>query len=263
MNASRDTPRSERWRPAGDSGPIAPALLFGAIALAAVAAVRTGFAAGAASLGALAVCATGDSPIRQPAIALILAVVLPACGGARARILPRRAIDLVTTSASALLLAFAVAAYVADRRAEASRDQPPEDRLAALAAAARLDPTNGEIALDRGLVALDLGRLDLALAELARSRPLLANVGTDVAIGSAHALAGDPERAIEAYERAIRRNPASFRAHANLAAPLVTLGRLDEADRHLAVAAALWPGHPRLADLIDRVRRARLDREAR
>ncbi len=135
-------------------------------------------------------------------------------------------------------------------------------RLARLTTAARLDPTNGEIALDRGLTAIDLGTPELAIPELLRARRLLANVGTDIALGNAHVLLGEPDVAVDDYLRAIRLNPGSFRAHANLAEPLVTLGRLDEADRHLAIAAELWPGHPKLAELRDRARRARFDREA-
>lgn len=245
-----------------DSGPIAPALLAAALGLAAYAALASGFLEGAAALGAFALCALGDSPLRQPALVLVLGVVVGAARGASRAPRVRRPTEIAALAACAVGLAYASAAWVADRRVAAARDALPEDRLRALSAAIRLDPTNGEALLDRGLLvtATERPTLDLALADLRRSRALLANVGTDVALGNALVRAGQWEDAVLAYERALRLHPGSFRAHANVAEPLLLLGRLDEADRHLAVAAELFPGHPKLAELVERARRARLDR---
>ena len=118
-----------------------------------------------------------------------------------------------------------------------------------------------EIALERGLRELDLGYGTLALKELWRSRRLLANVGTDVAIGNAEMLLGHPEAAEAAYRRALARNPGSFRAHANLSQARLALGALEEAERELGIAAELWPGNPRLEEMGERIRKAVFERE--
>jgi hypothetical protein len=39
----------------------------------------------------------------------------------------------------------------------------------------------------------------------------------------------------------------------------VQLGRLDDAAAHLAVARSLWPGHPKLPAIAERLRKARVD----
>jgi hypothetical protein len=274
-----------------DSGPVGLLLLALAVGSGLLASARAGWFAGAdppeaggasartaarwgvapescaAALASFAVCAMGDSPLRQPGPALLLGLAIGACPKTLA--LPRPNVALLSsaarvalTAASALLLAGSVRGWIADRRLHAARDAAPGEQAALLSSAARLDPGSGEIALERGLRELDLGRPEAALVELRRSRPLLANVGTDVAIGNAEQLLGDPEAARRAYLAALARHPGSFRAHANISQPLIALGRLDEAERHLAVAAELWPGHPRLLEMSDQLRRARLDREA-
>ena len=50
-----------------------------------------------------------------------------------------------------------------------------------------------------------------------------------------------------------------FRAHANLASVLTTLGRYEMAEQHLDHARSLYPGHPRLAQIADRLHRAEHD----
>jgi Flp pilus assembly protein TadD len=116
-----------------------------------------------------------------------------------------------------------------------------------------VDPRSGEIALERGLDALLAGDAAAALPELWRSRSLLANVGTDVAIGNAELGRGRPDAAVAAYQRALRRHPGSFRAHANLAMAYGQLGALALARQHLATARALQPGHPKLAEMAQRL----------
>jgi tetratricopeptide (TPR) repeat protein len=169
----------------------------------------------------------------------------------------------LTLGGSALLLAIAASTWLGARRLTSAReDLLPEARLPVLASAARIDPRSGEAALALGLAKLELGDPAGALHDLERSRPLLANIGTDVAIGNAHAASGDPSRAAAAYRRALARHPGSFRAHVNLADALARLRAFDEAEAHLAVARALWPGHPKLAAVAERARRARIEAEA-
>jgi tetratricopeptide (TPR) repeat protein len=248
-----------------DGGPVALILLALSVAWSALGAARAGWYGGAAALTAFAVCALGDSPLRQPGLVLLLGLVVS--GAPRSLSLPRGPLALtvgrgVVLAACGLLLAGATRGWVAQRRLTAALAAAPEEQGALLASAARLDPTSGEIALERGLRALDLGHPDEASSELRRSRVLLANVGTDVALGNAALLLGDAEGSLGWYEAALARNPGSFRAHANISQPLVALGRLDEAERHLAIAAALWPGHLHLLEMKDQLQRARVERGA-
>jgi len=252
-----------------DSGLPALALLALALAWGAIGAARGGWPSGAAALAALAICAAGDSPLRQPGVALLLGLVL-AGSMDHVRSTPRRTAWKPLGSIlragllvhAAVLLAVSSSVWIAARRLTAAKESPPIARRALLARAARLDPRSGEIALERGLLELAEGDADAAIEALRRSRALVANVGTDVAIGNAEVLLGRPEAALDAYDVALRRHPGSFRAHANITQPLLALGRLDEAERHLAIAAALWPGHPRLGEMAARIRRARIDRAA-
>lgn len=159
---------------------------------------------------------------------------------------------LVLLSA-AMLLAPAVSSWLGARLGSRARAAAPVERAALLARAARLDPRSGEIALERGLDALLLGEPAAALPELWRARGLLANIGTDVAIGNAELGLGHPDAAVAAYQRALRHHPGSFRAHANLAMAYGQLGALESARAHLAVARSLQPGHPKLAEMTQRL----------
>ncbi|APR83671.1 TPR repeat protein [Minicystis rosea] len=253
-----------------DGGLPALALLALAIFGGMMAAARSGWIEGAGALFALAVCAAGDSPMRQPGLVLLVGLVLGACtdlAGNKARSRAPAALAPTLRAglllASAWLLAVSVSGWIASRRLTAAKEALPEARRALLASAARLDPRSGEIALERGLFELASGDLEAALAGLRRSRTLLANVGTDVAIGNAEAELGRHEAAVEAYRAALRHHPGSFRAHANVTQPLLALGRLEEAEAHLAVARSLWPGHPRLGEMAEQLRRARIDRATR
>lgn len=154
---------------------------------------------------------------------------------------------------AALLLAPALGTWLGARLSSRARAAAPGERAALLAHAARVDPRSGEIALERGLDALLAGDAAAALPELWRSRSLLANVGTDVAIGNAELGRGRPDAAVAAYQRALRRHPGSFRAHANLAMAYGQLGALALARQHLATARALQPGHPKLAEMAQRL----------
>ncbi len=54
----------------------------------------------------------------------------------------------------------------------------------------------------------------------------------------------DAEAAMQAYARALERDPQLGPAHANLGALLAAAGRLDEAERHLETALSIDPGSP-------------------
>jgi O-antigen ligase len=269
------------WIEAAVSSGLPGLLLLAAAVLAGIAsAIREGRSADAAALVALAVCAAGDSPLAQPGVVIPFALLLGASSmEPRGDLQPkpllegqnrRRAIRLpypralfaVALGCAALLLATAVATWLGSRRLTRAREGLlPEERLAALSSAVRLDPRSGEAALALGLARLELGDPRGALLDLERSRALLANIGTDIAIGNAHLAAGSPERAASAYRRALARHPGSFRARLNLAEALVELGAHREANEHLTAARSIYPGHPKLALVAERLRRAIIDAE--
>lgn len=227
--------------------------------------------AGSAALVAGAICATGDSPLEQPAFLIVLVLVLAAAplprggsgggtvslgGNWRVLMDSRQAVvglRCLVLLGAAMLLAPAVSSWLGARLSSRAREAAPVERAALLARAARVDPCSGEIALERGLDALLLGEPAAALPELQRARGLLANIGTDVAIGNAELGLAHPEAAVAAYQRALRRHPGSFRAHANLAMAYGQLGALESARAHLAIARSLQPGHPKLAEMAQRL----------
>lgn len=238
-----------------ESGAIGIALLAAALISALVVSSRrdrrVGWRAGGAALLALAVCMSGDSPLEQPAIVAIFALLLAAMPrtlrASRLGAAATRGLGGAVLIGAALLLAPAVSTWLGDRLLAAARRADPAERAVLLGRAARLDPRSGEIALERGLDALLQEDALAALPELVRSRGLLANVGTEVAIGNAELLLGRNTAAADAYRRALRQHPGSFRAHANLAVALGRLGDIPHARAHLWIARSLSPGHKKLA----------------
>ena len=227
------------------------ALLAVAIGAGIVACRRAGARAEAATLIAFAISALADSPLRQPAVLLPVALAL-ASAPRTLRLSsdsPRRsaAIPALGLLAAAALLPIAGASWFGAHLATAARDENPERKIALLSRAAQIDPRSGEIAFALGVAHLERGEPIAALSNLERSRPLLPQVATDVAIGNAHLLAGDAGAAAAAYDRALRRDPGSFRARANLVVALRRLGRDSDADQQLREARRLWPNHPVLA----------------
>jgi hypothetical protein len=51
-----------------------------------------------------------------------------------------------------------------------------------------------------------------------------------------------------------------FRAHVNLAEAFQRNGDLEEASAHLAIARDLYPGHPRIPPIAERIEKARAER---
>jgi len=262
------------------------ALLASAIIAGIVACRRAGARAEAASLIAFGVAALADSPLRQPAVlapvALALAsaprtVPITIAWGAGELCSPRtiargfgrgrvgaptlappisicspRTVVALGLAAAAALLPIAGTTWLGARLASQARDADPERKIALLARAAEVDPRSGEIAFAAGVAHLERSEPAAAVAELERSRALLPQIATDVAIGNAHLMAGDADAAATAYRRALRRDPGSFRAHTNLAVALRRLGRDDDAELHLRAARRIWPHHPVLAEIAER-----------
>jgi len=229
------------------------ALLASAIIAGIVACRRAGARAEAASLIAFGVAALADSPLRQPAV---LAPVVLALASAP-RTVPitfasPRTVVALGLAAAAALLPIAGTTWLGARLASQARDADPERKIALLARAAEVDPRSGEIAFAAGVAHLERSEPAAAVAELERSRALLPQIATDVAIGNAHLMAGDADAAATAYRRALRRDPGSFRAHTNLAVALRRLGRDDDAELHLRAARRIWPHHPVLAEIAER-----------
>ena len=246
-----------------ESGPLAALLLVAAVVAAAVGHLRGRWIAGAAVFIALGVTMLGDSPLRQPAVVILIALVIGALPARGARVpLPfaaRRAALLALGALLSWSLATSARAWIATTVRTTARESAPAVRLRELARSASIDRGSGEALIDLGLAELAIGDAEAALRHLDRSRALLANVGTDVAIGEALLASDDAGRALTAYRRALARNPGSARAHAGVAEALRSLGRLDEAEQAADVARNLLPGDARVRALLDRIREARMD----
>jgi len=206
------------------------------------------------------VCATGDCTLARPAAMLLTALLLATNdrtlqlpGGGRLR-------WPLALGLCAWLLTESARGFIAARWVTEAQASPPLERAAQLEAAAALDPRSGQAALELGLMRSALGDPRGAIDALKRSQPLLANVGTEIALANAYVARGELGRAEEALQRALLLHPASFRAHANLAVVSIRLGALARASAHLRSAQQLWPGHPRLPAIAEQLRHAELDR---
>jgi tetratricopeptide (TPR) repeat protein len=182
----------------------------------------------------------------------------------RPLVLPRRihqVAALAALAASAILLPTLVrrigsqhALHGAERASDRLDDPRP-----LLVRARRIDPTDGEAALGLGLAHLVEREPERALVELRVARARFADVGTSVAIGNAELALGRPLAAVASYREALRLDPGSFRARANLVEALRSAGELDSARAELAVARTLQPHHPKLEAIAERLRRSEVD----
>jgi len=212
----------------------------------------------ASALAALAVCAAGDSPLRQPAVLAIVALLLASVADQKSVSVRLRWPALAGCLAASALLAVACSQWMSSRLVTRSRTEMPEQALSTLQRAVKLDSRHGEAAFGLGLAWLEAGQAELALGELRRSKPLLANVGTEIAVGNACRMAGDAWCAIDAYELALALHPGAFKAHANLADAMAESGRNEEASKHLRIARRLWPGNPHLEEIEQRMAEKRV-----
>lgn len=99
-----------------------------------------------------------------------------------------------------------------------------------------------EVLTTRALALARLGRTGDALATLATARERdPSNAMTVVEIGTVHLVAGDRDRAAQAFQEALSLNPAVARAHSSLGVLSVEDGRASEAIAHWKAATALDP----------------------
>jgi tetratricopeptide (TPR) repeat protein len=257
------TAHNEYLQAALESGPIAAFLLGAALLLAARAHARWCWPAAAAALGVCALTSFADSPLRQPAIAILVGLLLGVNRGAtlrqRRRLLPTL-FALATLGLLALLTRDALRGWLGTRERTIALDGDPLVRTSRLAKSARLDPASGETALALGLTQLDSGDARVARDTLERADVLFADTATRVALGRAELALSREGSAARAFERALAWNSGSFRARLGLAETHFRRGRLDDAEREATTARLLLPGDPRGRELLDAIREAKMDR---
>ncbi len=239
-----------------EAGPLALVLGVLALLLAALE-LHHSWRAAAATVVVVAVCALADAPLRLAGVVAPLLMIFASCK----RLRPRpgdRAVLLLLLLGLIVSLPGACLRWLTRHRISVAQHEDPPTRGASLRRAAVASPRSGRAALALGLALLEMGEPRTAQVHLQRSRKLLANLGTDLAIGNAQLMLGQTRAAIASYRRALRRHPAFFRAHANLAEALRQAGRLDQAERHLALAQELQPHHPKLQQIAERLRRDRI-----
>lgn len=257
------TAHDEYLQAALESGPIAALLLGAALILAARAHALRRWPGAAAALAVCALSSLADSPLRQPAIAILAGLLLGVNRGAPLRS-PRRPLAtllaLATLGLLALLTRDALRGWLGTRERTLAFDGDPQARARRLSKSARLDPTSGESALALGLARLDSGDARGARDVLERADVLFADTATRVALGRAELVLSRESSAERAFERALAWNFGSFRARLGLAQTLFRQGRLDDAEREAMTARALLPGDPRGRELLDAIREAKMDR---
>jgi len=248
------TAHDEPLQVAVESGPLAALLLLAALALAFRDARRARWHAGSAVLVATAISMLGDSPLRQPATCLVVALVMAACTtGRRMPAGPSARRSFAFACGLALLaglLLWSTRAWLSTHY----RGTP--------ALALRLDPDSADAQLAQGLEELALGRPKAALPRLERANHLGGALAARLAIGEAWLARDAPEEAREALRAALVWHPGSLRARIAMAEAERRLGHLDEAERHSRAAHAVSPGDPHVAELVSRLSEARMDRDA-
>lgn len=220
------------------------------------------FSAAMGALVVVAVAGLGDDALVLPSTAALVGLSTPSAplASLRARRLGGALAAAALVASTWLLprLIRRVASQHALHEAEHASLRIEDPRVL-LTRARRLDPSDGEAALALGLAHLADGDATLALEELAVARRRLANVGTSIAIGNAELALGRAEPAVRAYRDALRIDPGSFRARANLVEALRVRKAFSEARTELAIARDLQPHHPKLSAIAERLQRAELD----
>ena len=281
------TAHEEYLQTATESGPLATLALLLALALGVLAHARARFFGGAGALIGCAVASLGDSPIRQPAVVLVVALVLGATRSpapalraparafraparafrapARAfraidtRAIVHRALFLALLFASAVLLAASTRAWLSTRMDLASFDGDPAQRLALCTKSMRIDPANAEAIFERGLLLSEAGDARAALTDFDEASTRLADPAIFVAKGEAHLQLDELPAAATSYRTALGWNPGSLRARVGLAETRRREGRLDDAEAAAAIAHAISPGDARVRELLDAIHEQRAD----
>ena len=261
------TAHDEPLQVAVESGSLAALLLVLGLSALVVGHFRAGrLGLGGASLAVL-IASLGDSPLRQPAIALLVGLLVAAerprplsAPIARSRLFFR--VEKVLVALAILgggsLLGAATRGFLGGHIATtASEIVDPGARARRLAHALAVDPSSGEIRFALGTNALAAGSAELALTHFEAARPR--TVGTLSAIGEASLAIDDAHRAANAWNAALALHPGSARAHLGLAESEHRLGHDDRAEASLRIAKLLLPGDPRVAAMEDRLGEARSD----
>jgi hypothetical protein len=241
-----------------ESGPLASLALLGCLALAGLSFLRARWQAGAGALVALLVCMMGDSPLRQPAPCVLVALVLAALPRGAARLRWSRYMPIGVLAVLGALLMVAMRTWLATRVLTAAERAEPTKRGLLFLRAIAIAPKAGEAQLAHGLHALASGQLSEASTALTTADPLLANVGTRTALGEVR-LAEGSSGASDAFLSAIAWHPGSLRARMGLAESYRRGRKLEAAEEQAHIAVSLAPGEPRAIELYESILAERID----
>lgn len=257
------TAHQEYLQVAAESGPLAAAALVLAFLLGVVGHLRGRFFGGAGALVACMITSLGDSPLRLPAVVLVLALVLGACrartGQASGGSVAQKVFVVTLLVLSAWVLQGSARAWASTRTYMASFDADPGARMHMLGKSARLAPSAGEPRMERGLLHLALGEPRLALVDLDVASVVLADPGILAAKGQAYLALGDTPSGERAYRAALAWNPGSVRSRVGLSRALTAQGRLDEAEAEAKIAHKLSPGSAQVRELLESIHEGRAD----
>jgi tetratricopeptide (TPR) repeat protein len=260
-----ESAHSEWLQALAASGPVGLLLLAAFVAVG-IDRLSPRFAAGAGALAALAVGASADVPLHAPAVALLTALLLATAPRLRWPVgssWVHRAAALGALALCAFALTHESRQWRSTRWLTEARDADLSRRAHLLARAAALAPRSAEAQFALGMDQVERGEITAGLERLQIARAISRTVSSEVAIGNALSELGRWPEARARFESALLLNPGSFRARANLAATLGTLGEPDLAVAELARARRLFPGHPKLALIAEAIERQRRDRETR
>jgi hypothetical protein len=251
------TAHNEYLQVAIESGPLALVLFVVTLALAARARALERADASLASIVVVSVCAVGDSPLRQPALMLVVGLLLaPRVGPPR--VLPRSVIPVVLVFAS-LLLFLSTRTLLAARWRTAALTRDPAGRIHGLKRASQMDPTSGEAAVDLGVTLLASGDADGAERVLLDGRTRLADLALVTALGEAQLAKSDLVSAVHSFSDALSWDPGSVRARVGLGEAERRAGNLERAREAWQVASTLAPFDPRVRALGQAVKEDAMD----
>jgi tetratricopeptide (TPR) repeat protein len=256
------TAHNEYLQAAVETGAVSAILLALTLIFGVRGALQQRWLGGALSLFACLLVALADSPLRQPAIASLVGLVLGVPSQLSGRKAPRYA--RLTPGLLLVLTAFltrdAARGWLGTRERSLALERDPAQHETRLTRAARLDPGSGETELERGLARLRKGDAQAAREALLRADALFADTATRIALGQAELALGRPDHAARAFERALDWNFGSYRAHLGLSEAHFRKQQLERAEREAQIARSLLPFAPGARELIDRIHEAQMDR---
>jgi tetratricopeptide (TPR) repeat protein len=131
-----------------------------------------------------------------------------------------------------------------------------DEAIATLRKVVTLAPDDADTRMDLGVLLRSRGDAAGAIKELREARRILPDrAAYALALGMTYAQQGERDRALVELQAAVARRPTWVQAQLDLASVLLEIGRPVDAAKCLDAAAALEPGNPRLARLIDEVTR--------